>query len=214
MATRVAAVEDHAVQGKAAFGRCARSFGDTPGSANECGIDMITLAFALASSGAVAALTFGAVQWPATAQTQPAAAVVTAAPTPEWSFQVDTPTLNQNVNAWAGSQAGVQTPFGTARLRNLAAEIGENQLTVRGAADAGWFSVPVDAVATAAVQNGNVQVHVTQAHVNGVDVPQAARDQVEQQWQEQITQSIAGYRVVVRSVRLADGKLVIAGTWS
>src|SRR6185295_10605692 len=105
-----------------------------------CGVDMTNLAFALASYGAAAALTFGAVQWPTTAQTQPAAAVVTMASARAWTFQADTPTLNQNLNAWAGSQARVQTPFGTARLRNLTAEIGENQLTVRGAADAAWFS--------------------------------------------------------------------------
>jgi hypothetical protein len=175
-------------------------------------MDMTSLALALAAYGAVAALTIGAFQrGPAT---QPYAGSVLQTTAEQWSMHVDTATLNGNMNAWAVSQAGgFETPFGTARLRDLSAEIQDNRLTVRGTADAAWLSMPVDAVATATVEGGNVQVHVPQAHVNGVDLPDAARAQLEQQLQSQIAQSIAGSRVVVQSVSLTDGALVVVGAW-
>jgi hypothetical protein len=71
----------------------------------------------------------------------------------------------------------------------------------------------VDAAATASVQDGNVLVQVTQAHINGIDVPDAARTQLQQQLQGQIAQSIAAYGVAVRSVELTDGGLVVFGKW-
>ena len=156
---------------------------------------MINLAFALAAT----VLTFAAAQ---------------GAPAQQWSVQVDTPTLNSSLNTWAASQGGLQTPFGTAQLRNLTAEIGDGLVTVHGTADTGWFSVPVDAAATASVQGGNVQVRVTRARIGGVDVPEAARGQLEQQLQGQLAQSLAAHHVVVRSVSLADGTIAIAGGWS
>jgi hypothetical protein len=57
-----------------------------------------------------------------------------------------------------------------------------------------------------------VQVHVVDAHVNGLAVPDAARGQLEQQLQSQVSQSIARSGVAVHSVELRDGTLAI--TWA
>jgi hypothetical protein len=171
-----------------------------------------------------AALTFGLMNRPAAAMSPTAAVARSSAPiaahaqnqssTRVWSYQVDTSTLDEYLNTWAAEQGSVQTPLGSARLRQLHTEIRDNQLIVGGTADSGMFSVPVDATAVAAAQNGSVQVHIVQARINGMDMPDAARSQVEQQLQNQLAQSLATYGVTVQSVQLANGTLVIDGTRS
>jgi hypothetical protein len=131
---------------------------------------------------------------------------------PDWTLQIDSPTLTQDLNAWAAGQATVQTPVGMARLQQLNADIRDNELVVTGTADAGWISAPVDVAAKAEAQSGRVQVQVTQAHVSGVDVPEVGRRQLEQQLQSQIEQSLGAYGVAVRSVQMGGGKLVLSGT--
>lgn len=180
-------------------------------------MNILKLGLALAS--ALGVVTFGPLNRPSVAQsTAPVAAqstVPVAAQTNQsqvWSYQLDTATLNQYVNAWAGAQGALQTPLGTARLRQLNTEIRDNELIVSGTADAGWLSVPVDAAATASVESGSVLVHLVRAHINGVDVPDGPRAQIEQQLQSQLSQPLSAYHVSVRSVQLADGKLVISGT--
>jgi DUF2993 family protein len=162
-------------------------------------ISSIRLGMALSS--AYAALMFGSMH--ASAATPP----VTEAR--EWRYEMDAGSLSQSMNAWAASGGAIQTPLGAARLQELTAEISNNELIVRGTASTGWLSVPVDAAATAWVQSGNVQVQVVNAHINGIDVPDVARGQLEQQVQNQVTQSVAGSGVVVRSVQLGDGKLAV-----
>jgi hypothetical protein len=159
------------------------------------------LSVGMALSSAYAALTFGTVQASEPAPSQ----------THEWYYETDANSISQTLNTWAATGGAIQTPLGTARLQQLTADISNDELTVRGTATTGWFSVPVDAESTASVQNGNVQVHVVGAHLNGMDVPDSARGQLEQQLQSQIAQSVRGSGVVVRSVQLADGKLEI--TW-
>lgn len=157
----------------------------------------------MALSSVYAALTFGTMQ--------PSAVVppVAQVQAPEWRYEVDARSISQSLNAWAASAGALQTPLGTARLQQLTAEIGDNELIVRGTATTGWFSVPVDAAATASVQSGDVQVHVVDAHVNGMDMPDVARGQLEQQLQSQVAQSVAGSGVLVHSVQLGDGKLAV-----
>ncbi len=128
-----------------------------------------------------------------------------------WTFTIDAPTLSGYLNAWAAAQGDIQTPLGTTRLRQMAAEIRDNELIVSGTADVGWFSMPVEAAASASVQNGVVRVHVDWAHIHGVNVPDAFRTQIEQQLQAQLSQSLA-YHLSVHSLELANGKLVITGT--
>ena len=162
-------------------------------------INLLPLGMALSS--AYAAFMFG------TVQVSDAAPSVTPAQAREWYYEIDASSITQSLNAWAADGGAVQTPLGAARLQQLTADIGNDELTVRGTATSGWFSVPVDAEATASVQDGNVQVHVVSAHVNGMDIPDGARGQLEQQLQNQVAQSVGRSGVVVRSVRLADGKL-------
>ena len=130
----------------------------------------------------------------------------------EWTFQIDEPTLTREVNAWAAGQPLVQTSVGTARLKDLSVELRNSQLVVRGTADAGWMSAPVDATASATVQTGRVLVQVHEAHIDGVDLPEVARRELDQQLQDQLDQSLATNHVAVRSVRVGDGKLVVSGT--
>jgi hypothetical protein len=166
-------------------------------------INLVPLGIAISS--ACAALTFGSTQ-------VAAAAPPTIDQLPrEWRYEIDASSISQSLNDWAASGGTVETPLGTARLQHLNAEIGNNELVVRGVANAGWFSVPVDAAATATVQSGTVQVHVVDAHVNGMGVPDAARGQLEQQLQTQVAQSVSGSGVAVRSVQIGDGKLAV--TW-
>jgi hypothetical protein len=187
---------------------------------------LIRAGLGLVASSALALLTLGPInrQLPpqakpvAVTQANPVAATqatpvaVTPAQSKDWTVQIDSATLSQNLNAWATAQGALETPVGTARLEKLSADIRDNQLIVHGTADAGWLSMPVDATATASVQADNVKVLVNQVHVNGVDVPEAARRQLEQQLQSQLEQSVAANHVVVRSVRLGDGKLVVSGS--
>ena len=130
----------------------------------------------------------------------------------EWTFQVDARTLSQNLNSWAATQGTLQTPLGVARLQHLNVDIRDNELFFRGTAVAGSLTVSVEAAATASVQDGNLQVQLKQARINGVDVPPPARNELEQQLQNQIARSIDVYHVVVHSVRLGNGTLAISGT--
>jgi hypothetical protein len=162
---------------------------------------MSLLPIRMVLSSAYAALTFGTVQ-----VSQPAPAQA-----PQWHYETDASAISQTLNTWAATGGGIQTPFGTARLQQVTADISNDQLTVRGTATAGWVSVPVDAESTASVQDGNVQVHVVGAHINGINMPDSARAQLEQLLQSQIAQSVSGSGAVVSSVQLTDGKLQITG---
>jgi hypothetical protein len=182
---------------------------------------MLRSGVGLVASASVAFLALGAVNRPVrtpdiTPATLPVTPVVrqqTAQTTlQEWTFQTDGPTLSRDLNTWAAGQAPLQTPVGMARLEQLSAEIRDNELVVHGTANAGWLNAPVDAAATAQVQSGRVLVQVRQAHINGVDVPEVARHELEQQLQNQLEQSIGANQIVVRSVQMGGGKLVVSGT--
>jgi hypothetical protein len=144
--------------------------------------------------------------------TPPIVSPATTQTNQEWSFQIDEPTLTREVNTWAAGQSLVETSVGSARLKDLRVELRNSQLVVRGTADTGWLSAPVDATASASVQTGRVLVQVSEAHINGVDLPELARRELDKQLQDQLDQSVAVNRVAVRSVRVADGKLVVSGT--
>jgi hypothetical protein len=131
--------------------------------------------------------------------------------TQEWSLQIDERTLTQDLNTWAAGQPLVQTPAGNAHLRDLSVELRNDQLVMRATAEAGWVRTPVDLSASASVQSGRVLVQVREAHINGVDLPEIARHELDQQLQNQLDQSVAAYGVAVRSVRLGDGRLVVSG---
>src|SRR5260370_37487218 len=98
-----------------------------------------------------------------------------------------------------------------ARLEALTVALRDDQVVVKGAARAAWVGAPVDLLASLSVQNGRAQIQLRQAHLNGVQVPEAVRRQLEQQLQGQLDQSVGNYRVVVRSVRVSGGMLVVSG---
>lgn len=149
---------------------------------------------------------------PPAASVAPVTGVATTQAAQDWSFQIDEPTLTQDLNAWAAGQPLFQTPVGQARLQDLTVRLRNDQLALRGTAEAGWVRAPVDVAASASVQMGRVQVQVREAHINGVDVPEVARREFAQQLQDQLDQTVAVNHAVVRSVRVADGKLVVSGT--
>jgi hypothetical protein len=62
------------------------------------------------------------------------------------------------------------------------------------------------------VVGGRVVVHLVEAHVNGVALPDSARGQIEQQVQAQLDQTVGAQHVRVSSVRVADGSLAVSGT--
>jgi hypothetical protein len=130
----------------------------------------------------------------------------------DWSVQVDEATLTRNANDWAAGQPLLQTPFGMARLQNVTVELRDDQLVLRGAASAGWIQAPVQLVAGASVQNSHVQVHLHEADVNGGQVPEFVRGQLEQKLQDQLDQSLGAYHVDVRSVSVGGGMLAVSGT--
>jgi hypothetical protein len=141
-----------------------------------------------------------------------AARTTTSQRSPEWAFQFDEPTLTQDLNAWLAGQPLVQTPVGAASLQDLTVGLRDDQVVVRGTAKAGWLGAQVDLSASAYAETGRVLVHVRNAHVSGVDLPEPVQRQIEQQLQDQVDYSLTSYRVVVSSVHVGDGKLDIAGS--
>jgi hypothetical protein len=105
-----------------------------------------------------------------------------------------------------------------AQLEDITAELRDNELVVHGSVQAAGLRVPIDAALSAAVQDGghvrHVRVQVDGVHLYGVQVPAAALQQVDQLLQTQVDQSVAAYRLDVRSIRVGDGMLVVSGTQS
>jgi hypothetical protein len=100
-------------------------------------------------------------------------------------------------------------------LEDFTAELRDNELVVHGALQTAGLRAPVDVALSAVVQDGGgVHVQVDGAHLYGVQVPAAALRQVDQLLQTQVDQSVAAYRLDVRSIRVSDGTLVVTGTRS
>src|SRR5712692_10295651 len=56
----------------------------------------------------------------------------------DWSVEIDEATLTQNLNGWARAQPPVQTPLGMARLEDLTVELRDDQVVLKGTAQAAW----------------------------------------------------------------------------
>ena len=139
------------------------------------------------------------------------AAVSRARASRDWSVEIDEATLTLNLNAWASAQPPLQTPLGMARLEDLTVALRDDQVVLKGTARTAWVRAPVDVLASPSIQNGRAQIHLREAHLNGVQVPEVVRRQLEQQLQGQLDQSVGNYHVVVRSVRVSGGMLVVSG---
>jgi hypothetical protein len=133
----------------------------------------------------------------------------------EWSVQLDEASLTQQLNAWMAGQGLVQTPLGMAQLEDMTAELRDNELVVHGSVETAGMRAPVDIALSAAVKDGgHVHVQVDGAHLDGVPLPAAALQQVDQLLQTQVDQSVAAYAVDVTSIHVGDGMLVVTGTQS
>jgi hypothetical protein len=130
----------------------------------------------------------------------------------DWSVEIDEATLTRNLNGWASAQPPVQTPLGMARLEDLTVALRDDQVVLKGTAQAAWVRAPVDLLASASVQSGHAHIQLWEAHLNGVQVPEVVRRQLEQQLQGRLDQSVGAYHVIVRSVRVSVGVLVVSGT--
>jgi acetyl/propionyl-CoA carboxylase alpha subunit len=141
-----------------------------------------------------------------------AATLVTNQRMEEWRLEADEPTLTREANAWAAAQPLVQTGVGTVRLQELRVQLGEDQFVVRGTAESGWIRAPVELTLSASVETGRALVHVRHASVNGLSLPQGVRRDIEQQVQGQLDALAREYQGSVRSVRIAEGQLVVTGS--
>lgn len=129
-----------------------------------------------------------------------------------WSVQVDDATLTQNLNTWAAQQPSLQTPVGTAQLQRLTVHMADDQVLLNGVADTGWIAEPFSAEMFASVSGGRATVHVSNAQLGDLTVPDSARSALEQELQHQLDQFVAANRVTVESVSIRPGTLVINGT--
>jgi hypothetical protein len=130
----------------------------------------------------------------------------------EWTLQIDESTLTQKLNAWATGQAVLQTPVGSARLRDLRVHIGDDGFVIRGVADTGAVAAPVVLDATASASAGRVLVHIGQDRIRDLAIPEAARRALQDWLQQQLDQWLATDHDVVQSVDIRSGRLVVIGT--
>jgi hypothetical protein len=130
----------------------------------------------------------------------------------EWTLQIHESTLTQQLNTWAAGQNVLQTPVGSARLRDLSVQLGDDELVLRGVADTGAVAAPVALDATASASAGRLLVHVGQAQIRDVALPEAARRALQDWLQQQLDQWLATDHAVVQSVDIRSGRLVVSGT--
>jgi hypothetical protein len=106
---------------------------------------MHILSWGVALIGGLASglLVLGAVRAPLRSSMLPRASAPTVIRTTtshaaqEWSFQIDEAALSKQ-NAWAAGQPTVQTRLGMARLQDMTVALRDNQIGLRGSAEARW----------------------------------------------------------------------------
>ena len=142
----------------------------------------------------------------------PAAEPVPPAPAPgDVRLEFDEATLTQMANANLASAPLPDTPLGTAQLREIAVQLRGGQITARGTALVGPTPLPVQLAGGVQAQNGRPMIALSDARIGPVQMPQAARQSVEQMLQSQLDQLVAGERIRVTSVTAGSGKLTIIG---
>jgi hypothetical protein len=129
----------------------------------------------------------------------------------DWTLQIDESTLTQKLNSWATGQSVLQTAVGNARLRDLSVHIGDDGLLIRGVADTGAVAGPVVLDATASAGAGRVLVHIREAQIRDLAIPEAARRALQEWLQQQLDQWLATDHNVIQSVDIRSGRLVVSG---
>jgi len=128
-------------------------------------------------------------------------------PTQEWTVEIDEAALTRDVAMWAAQQPLAEG----ARVRNPKVELRDDQIVLTGEVEAGWLVQPATLVASASVDGGRALVRIHSARIGPVDVPQPIQRQLERQLQEQLDRASTD-DVVVKSLRIGDGRLIASGT--
>ena len=122
--------------------------------------------------------------------------------------------INAQLDAALVGQPLGRTPLGDVSVERIAVELGEAAITVRGAASAGWMSIPMDLTATPRAVSGQVRVDVGAAHLGGVALPAPVCAQLAQVIQDQINLAFGQRGFALHSVAVERGRLVAAGTFA
>lgn len=125
------------------------------------------------------------------------------------TFEIGEQALAEQANAFVAGRHFGQTPLGELTLDDVAVQLRANQVTVSGTAQTASTRVPIRLSATSWVQTGRVLVHVTDAQLGTLPVPEPMRHSIEQYIQTQMDQVVANYGAVVQSVQISQGKLEI-----
>ena len=147
----------------------------------------------------------------ATAAGSSAASVPTAAPG-QVSLVIDEATLTREVNHQLAGQPLMDTPLGAATVHSLTVQLRNGQILASGQAQIGPTNLPVSVAGTVTPQSGQLRATLTDARMGAVEMPAAARQQMQQQLQSQVDQLTATQPVRVQSVTIADGKMTVLGT--
>jgi hypothetical protein len=136
-------------------------------------------------------------------------------PTPasgEVSVELTAATLTELLNQRLAGQSLGDTPLGRATLTRLSVQLRPNQLVASGDARVGDRTVPVSLAGHVDVQNGHPLAVVSDASAAGLPLPAATRESIRALLQEQVDREISRLQVRVRSVSIAEGKILIIGT--
>jgi hypothetical protein len=116
--------------------------------------------------------------------------------------------LNQRL---AGQSLG-STPLGAATLKTLEARLRTGQMQVDGNAQIAGREVPLTLSSKLEVEGGRPVVTVHDAKAAGVPLLEPARQSIEDALQQQVDQEVKRMSLRVKSVDIADGKMVLIGS--
>ena len=133
-------------------------------------------------------------------------------PAPDWTLQIDEAHLTRDLVVLANQESTPATLLAGARVRNPNVELRNDQIVLRGDVEAGWLVQPAVLVATASVDGDRVLVRIRSARIGPIDLPQLVQRDLEREFQERLDQVASTNDVVVRSVRIGNGRLVATGT--
>jgi hypothetical protein len=116
--------------------------------------------------------------------------------------------LNQRL---AGQSLG-STPIGAATFQTLEARLRSGKMQVDGSAQVAGRDVPLTMSSTVEVESGRPVVSVDDARAAGVPLVEPARQSLEDALQQHVDSEVQRLGVQVKSVSIADGKMVLTGS--
>jgi hypothetical protein len=170
----------------------------------------------LAAVVVVAAASFGFLARSGSTPAQPsapsAAAPAPAAAPGDQTVVITEAMLDDVLTHQFVGQPLANTPMGPATLQRVQTHLANGQIQANGDAAVGSASVPVSLSSRVDLQNGRPVVTVQDARAAGMPVPDSTRSSVQQAMQSELDQQVQLAKLTVKSVSVADGKLVIIGT--